>query len=150
MRRKLILLIACVWFMTALPGAACLAQAIPVLSKITSVLLNARTELDRVDLIVQDFMRMTGASEETRARYSKVKDNVLRGLNVANSALQGTQDLDQKQYDAAITEYSKAWSELQAFLKDTGALSAVGLRASPDSEAIPMPVPLALSFKVDP
>ena len=149
MRRRLYLLIACVWFMTALPGAACLAQAVPVLSKIASVLINAAVELDRVDVIVQDFMRLTGADETTRARYSKIKDNVLRGINIANSSLQGTQDLSQDQYDAAITEYAKAWGELQEFLKDTGALNASGLRAGPDAEPIPMPEPVALTFKVD-
>ena len=150
MKRKLILLIACVWFSTALPGASCLAQAVPVLSQIASVLINAKTELDRVDVIVQDYFRLTNASDETRQRYSTIKTNVLRGINIANSTLQGLQDIDQKQYDAAITEFSKAWDELQAFLKDTGALNVAGnkLSSGPGGVEVEMPEPAALTYKV--
>jgi len=149
MKHRLYMLIACVWFMLALPGAACLAQAVPVLSEIASVLINANTELDRVDVVVQDFFRLTNADDATRARYAKVKTNVLRGINVAGGALRGTQDLSQEQYDAAFKEYVAAWQELEAFLTDTGALNASGLRAGPESEPLPMPKPHALSFKVE-
>lgn len=148
MRRKLILLIACACFLAVLPGATCLQQAVPVLTKIVSVLTKARVEADRVDAIVQEYFRKTNAPDEQRARYATIRDNVLRGISFANSALQGTTDLSQEQYDAAIAEYAKAWSELMAFLQDTGALNASGIRG-PSGAPVTIKPPDALTFKVD-
>lgn len=147
MRRRMMMLAACVFFMMTLPGAACVSQALPVLTKVVSVLTNAKVQADRVDAIVQDFMRATNADEATRAEYGRVRDAVLAGIDTARAATEGATDLSQEDYVAAFAEFNEAWSHLQSFLQKTGALKGAKLSAGGTSGEVDMPEPLALKFK---
>lgn len=128
------------------PSSVSCVKAIPILTEIASVLINAQTEAERVDVYVQEYFRATGADEATRAEYAKIRDSLLLGLDAARSATEGAADLSQEQYASAFASFNQAWHKLEAFLQKTGALKGSALSAS-EGQAIEMPKPLALKFE---
>jgi len=129
----------------------CVRGAIPVLSNVAAVLDDAANILRAIDLTVRSFFFQ--GDPDARTKYEKLMAGAYAGLGVATKAIAGLEDLDQAKYDEAFEEFKKAYAELAAYLKESGALRSSKLRlgASGQSVAgdeIELPEPMALSYRV--
>lgn len=130
----------------SLVGCAAVVKALPV---IASVIADAHQTMDIIDVAAQEWVRTTNPPDEHRRKYAELRSATLRSLNIANRAVTGAQDIDQKQYDAAFQEFKAAFAELKAFLQERGVMNAGALKSSADGTPEPVPEPLALTHQVE-
>jgi hypothetical protein len=131
--------------LTTLVGCA---AVLPLIPKIVSVITDAVLILDTIDTTVQEVFRQNpDIPDRTRAKYTIVMTKAQQALNSAQHTLQGTQDLDQKQYDAAFAEFKQAYTELLALLEKEGLMQNNMLGSG--EGAVQIPQPEALTYKVE-
>ncbi len=141
---KLLLLCCCL----GAPLGGC-AAVMPVIPQIVSVVTDAMVIMGIIDNAAQEYFRThPNVTPEARAKYVNLYQKALNALNTAQHALTGVEDLDQKQYDAAFSEFRKAYQELTDLLDRQGMLNQGYLSAAP-GEQVYVPAPVALAYKVE-
>lgn len=142
------LLVILVSFCSVVTATGC-AAVIPMIPKIASVITDAIAILQIIDGAVQEFFRThPDAPPELRARYTALHAKSLAALNAANHSLEGVEDLDQNQVDAAFAEFRAAYLELRDFLASEG-LMVGGVVKAGDGTEIQIPEPEALTVRID-
>lgn len=137
------LLLAIILAIVPVAGCSLLHAAVPVLTDIARIIIDAQSTLEVIDAGVQDWLVITKQSDEVRSRYEKIRARCHSALNVAAKGVAGATELDQGKYDAAFRDFRAAWVELEKFLKDTGALSGKRLGLGGKD----YPEPAALTYK---
>lgn len=140
MRRKLILLIACVWFMLALPGAACIGSALPAIIQGAQLLGSA---IDVADAGQRAYFSRHADMEAqikaaTAVRYARA---ALLALNSAQAAAQSADDGD---LVAAKKSALESYKQMRALFGKLGVLTAAPRAGGadgmgPDSEPVDLP-----------
>ena len=125
------------------------AAVLPVIPKIVAVITDAIAIMQIIDNAVQTyFATHPDVPAKVKQAYALAYRKAMDGLNAANHALTGVEDLDQQQYDAAFEEFKQAYLDLLDLLAKQGLMQGNQLRVSP-TETVELPEPAALTFRVE-
>lgn len=134
---------------TTVVGTTGCAAIMPVIPKIVSVVTDALVIMGIIDGAVQEYFRThPNTPPEVIKKYRTVYNKAMNALNSAQHALEGVEDLDQDQYDAAFNEFKLAFIELKELLSKEGLMQGNALNASPGTTVV-IPEPEALTLEVD-
>jgi hypothetical protein len=118
-----------------------------ILTKILAVTLDGQQILETIDSVVQIFLNTSSASPKFRADYELVAGKARSALNLVVRLSRAGKELNTEQIDVAFADFKAAYTELTSLLGQAGLTVAGGtLSARPDTPALHVPPPLALTF----
>jgi hypothetical protein len=125
------------------------AAAIPVLTKIAAVVMNAKIVLDIIDGGVREWFRThPDTPDKVVKKYEALHKKALLALDAAAQIVAGSTDLSQDEYDAAFAEFKQAYIDLVNLLHKQG-IARDGTMAAADGSTLELPEPLALTHRVE-
>lgn len=147
MKRALLIVAIALSTLSCTPQQA--SQATSVLAKVANVISDAGQILTLAELAYQQYARVASPPPEQQATFQNLLAASWRALNVASTAVRGSERLTQGEYDRAFQEFKTAYAALHAFLVQNGVTGAPGaVGAAPGAGTLPEPA--ALTFRVDP
>ncbi len=131
-----------------LTSCAALASALPV---INSAVTDTQLVLKGIETTFEAYQLSHPVQPTDRAEYEQLLAQAYHALALGERTLADLKQIDQGQYDAAIKDFSAAYSTLVAFLKTQGVTPAsaglVGVgTGTPDA----FPVPRVIGLRVNP
>jgi hypothetical protein len=131
------------------PAIAGCAAAIPVITKIASVVTDAFLVMDVIDGEVRRFFQANPSfPPELQEKYFTLYRKAMTALNAAQKAVAGAKNLSQDEYDAAFADFKAAYLEILDLLEKNG-ITQDGTLGLASGEKIELPEPQALTFQVE-
>lgn len=141
--QRVVLGLALAVVVPAAAGCAALLSALPVVS---TVVTDAMSVLEVIDVNVQEWFRQHPDQDAVRRAYLDAYARAVNALNAASHALAGVKNVTQQEFDAAFADFRQAFYELRNVLVANRLM--VGDQLMVGQTTIVVPEPEALTYRV--
>jgi len=130
-----------------LPGCGLLHSAIPVLNDVIAVVEDGEQILAIIEAAATLFFAQHPDMKDVQASFVKIDSRAHAALDAATRLARAGEEADKGQLDAAMADFTLAYKDLMTLAGQMGIRAPGGGLMAGSGPAVPVPEPLAASWK---